>query len=80
MKLLKTTILAAAMLTGVALTAFAAGNCPAQGACKPGEQCKEKCATCEQGKGQCSPEACKQKQASGECKQDPAKCPMKGKK
>lgn len=69
------------MVFAMAVAGYAAGQCPNQGKCKPAEQCKDKCAACEQCKGPCkNPEACKQKQASGECKQDPAKCPMNGKK
>ncbi len=91
MKNFKTTILAAALIVAMTAANFAANDCPSQGKCKADQQCKEKCATCEKNKEKCatcekgkeqckSPECCKEKQASGACKQDPAKCPMKGKK
>lgn len=81
MRTFKTTILAAVLTIAMTAANFAANECPSQGKCKPGEQSKEKCATCEKCKSQCtSPENCKEKQANGGCKQDPAKCPMRGKK
>ena len=91
MKKFKTTILAAVLVLSMTAANFAADECPNQGKCKADVQCKEKCATCEKSKEKCatcekckeqckSPESCKAKQASGECKQDPAKCPMRGKK
>jgi hypothetical protein len=82
MRTIKTTFLAAAMVLSMAVANYAAtAECPGQGKCKPAEPCKDKCTACEQCKGTCkNPEGCKQKQANGGCKQDPAKCPMNGKK
>lgn len=81
MRTIKNIILAVAVAFSLTVATSLAADCPAQGKCKQGEPCKEKCGTCEQCKGQCKdPAACKQKQADGTCKQDPAKCPMGGKK
>lgn len=80
MRTLKTTIITAAFAFSLAVASSLAADCPAQGKCPQGQPSKEKCATCEQCKGECKdPAACKQKQANGGCKEG-AQCPMSGKK
>lgn len=81
MRMLRILVAAAALslLAAPALT-YADGSPACKEKCKQAEQCKGKCPGGEQCKDQCKdPEHCKQKQANGGCKQDPSKCPMKGK-